>query len=106
MNKLQRCYFNDPMLSLTIGELSSKASVLLTASLAHIATFRLAVSQMHRTGPSEEMRELAQREIDAVQSTERWLRKEQPYLLDFVLDLQDVVNRLFKTIWREFKALR
>lgn len=103
MNHLQRRYFNDPMLQLTIGEISVKGSVHLTEALRHIETLRLVVNQMRVHGPNPGMIELAQRQITAVEQTQRWLLTEREYMLDFVLDLQDVVTKLFASIRKEFK---
>lgn len=104
MNKLQSRYFNDPMLQLTISELSVKASVQLTEALRNIETFRLVVNQMRMHGPNPGMIELAQRQINAVEQTQKWLLKEREYMLDFVLDLQEIVAKLFASIRKEFKA--
>lgn len=95
----------DPLLQLKIGDNSVLAVSRLQGALAHLNTFRMLLCQIRETGPSEFTDKIVLHLVKEVREVVEWVASGSELLLDFVIDLKDIVHKLLLGIQKELKFL-
>lgn len=98
-------FIDNELLQKKIADISYLGAEYLTFSLSNIKTMQLAVRNMQEFGSDEAMITIAKHQITQVKKVEHWLTTESENLLDFVVDLQDLVNALFLVTQQELISL-
>jgi hypothetical protein len=95
----------DPLLQLKIGDNSVLAVSRLQGTLLHLSTFRMLLDQIRETGPSEFTDMMVLHLVKEVKEVVDWVATGSELLLDFVIDLKDIVCKLLLGIQKKLKFL-
>jgi hypothetical protein len=95
----------DPFLQMKIGDTSILATARLQSALTHLKTFRMLLDQIRETGPSETTDKIILHIVKEVNDSIEWVNDQCELLLDFVVDLKDIICKLLLKIQKELKFL-